>query len=164
MQTSTRNDRRVQQQWIISSISRESSDVDRTSHRSIIFSTQRKKKKNRRLFIRRSKIDPQTTNNSSLASTPYPNLTVAFRSPTTKIKHRRIRRKLLNAGAGDDNRTSPWSAEQKQIDFTELEQIFDDAILNRLPVELYKHQAASRTQTRSTAIRKSSERTSVRVP
>jgi hypothetical protein len=41
-------------------------------------------------------------------------------------------------GAGDEKFIPSPSTEQKHIDFTELEHIFDNAIRNRLPVELYK--------------------------
>ncbi len=62
-------------------------------------------------------------------------MTINYRSP---LRHRRIRRKILD-GAGDEKMVTPLSSiDQKQIDFTELEQIFDNAIRNRLPLELYK--------------------------
>ena len=93
----------------------------------------RKKIRHGRLFIRRSKIYRSITNNSSHLQDR--NLTINYRSP---VRHRRIRRKILD-GAGDEKIITPSSSlDQKQIDFTELEQIFDNAIRNRLPVELYK--------------------------
>jgi hypothetical protein len=88
------------------------------------------------MFIRRSKIYQSIINNSStLSHSQDQNFTINYRSP---LRHRRIRRKILD-GAGDEN-----SIEQKQIDFTELEQIFDNAIRNRLPLELYKEKPQSK--------------------
>ncbi|CAF2486834.1 unnamed protein product [Rotaria sp. Silwood2] len=91
-----------------------------------------KKKKYGRLFIRRSRIYHSLANNSSYQAHPYYN-----RSKTAHLRHRRIRRKIFN-GAGDEKPIPSSSIEQKHIDFTELEHIFDTAIRNHLPVELYK--------------------------
>ncbi|CAF0752027.1 unnamed protein product [Rotaria sordida] len=110
--------------------------------RSKKYSTSRhKKKKYGRLFIRRSKIYHSLTNNSSYQSHPYyNNFSINYRPKTTQLRHRRIRQKLFN-GAGDEKLIPPSSIEQKHIDFTELEHIFDSAIRNHLPIELYKEKS-----------------------
>ncbi|CAF1469320.1 unnamed protein product [Rotaria magnacalcarata] len=97
--------------------------------------SRQKKKKYGRLFIRRSKIYPSVINNSS--SSHCNNFTVNYRPKTARIRHGRLRRKLLN-GAGDEKPPVSSSNEQKYMDFSELEHIFDSAIRNKLPVELYK--------------------------
>lgn len=72
-------------------------------------------------------------------------LSIHYRSQTARLKHRRIKRKVLD-GAGDLPCTPSPSINSKQIDFSELEQIFDTAIRNRLPIDLYKDEAPTRTQ------------------
>ncbi|CAF0769428.1 unnamed protein product [Rotaria sp. Silwood1] len=97
-----------------------------------------KKKKYGRLCIRRSKIYHSLANNSSYPSNPYyNNFSINYRPQTTQLRHRRIRRKIFN-GAGDEKLIPSSSIEQKHIDFTELEHIFDSAVRNHLPIELYK--------------------------
>lgn len=84
----------------------------------------KKKKKFRRLIIRRSKINHSITNNNNNLG----DFTINYRP---QIKHRRIRKKFLNGGSGDNlNKT--------HIDFKELEQIFDNALRNNLTNDLYK--------------------------
>ena len=106
-----------------------------------LFRTRKSPVKHGRLFIRRSKIYRSITNNSSHLHDQ--NLTINYRSPP--LRYRRIRRKILD-GAGDEKIITPPSSsiDQKQIDFTELEQIFDNAIRNRLPVELYKEKSQAK--------------------
>lgn len=77
----------------------------------------RKQIQNRRLFIRRSKIFHSKTNNHSTSP------------QILQLKHRKIKKKLFQ-GAGDQ-----LINEKKHIDFTELEQIFDNAIKNHLPTK-----------------------------
>ncbi|CAF0944047.1 unnamed protein product [Adineta steineri] len=91
------------------------------------------KKRYGRLFIRRSKIYHSLTNNSL--------------SQTVQLKHRRINRKRFNDGGGGDEKMFPsLSNERKHIDFTELEHIFDNAIRNRVPLELYKEKSPTKQQ------------------
>jgi hypothetical protein len=99
---------------------------------------QQRKHRYGRLFIRRSKIYHSITNNSF--SQPYPhydNFTIKSRPPTAQLRHRRLQRKIFN-GAGDEKIISSSSNEQKHIDFTELEHIFDNALRTHLPIELHK--------------------------
>ncbi|CAF1551704.1 unnamed protein product [Adineta ricciae] len=98
-----------------------------------------------RLFIRRSKIYHSLTNNSELHTSPYyDNFTVNYRPPTTQLRSKYLRENRIR-GAGDEQIILPSSNEQKQIDFTELEQIFDNAIRNRIPLELYKTKSPIQT-------------------
>ncbi|CAF4274920.1 unnamed protein product, partial [Adineta steineri] len=90
------------------------------------------KKRYGRLFIRRSKIYHSLTNNSL--------------PQTVQLKHRRINRKRFNDGSGDDKTFPSLSNERKHIDFTELEHIFDNAIRNRVPLELYKEKSPTKQQ------------------
>lgn len=76
----------------------------------------KKTKYNRRLFIRRSKIFLSHNH-----------------SPILQLKHRRIKRKLFH-GEGDE-----LLNEKKHINFTELEQIFDNAIRKRSSIKNLNH-------------------------
>ena len=71
-------------------------------------------------------------------------LSIHYRGQTARLKHRRIKRKLLN-GAGDLQCTPSPSTQSKQIDFTELEEIFDTAIRKHLPIDLYKSEKSFKT-------------------
>ncbi len=97
---------------------------------------QQRKHRYGRLFIRRSKIYHSITNNSFSQSYPHNNM-INSRPTTAQLRHRRLQRKIFN-GAGDEKIMSTSSNEQKHIDFTELEHIFDNALRNRLPIELHK--------------------------
>jgi hypothetical protein len=90
-------------------------------------------------LIRRSKIYHSIKNNSSSQFYPHEN---NYRPQTSILRHRRIRRKIFN-GAGDEKLITPY---QKQIDFTELEKIFDNAIRNRLSLELYKEKSQTQNE------------------
>ena len=72
-------------------------------------------------------------------------ISVHYRSQTARLKHRRVKRKLLD-GAGDLQCTPSPSTQSKQIDFSELEEIFDTAIRNRLPIHLYKDEKPLKTR------------------
>ena len=60
-----------------------------------------------------------------------------YRPQIQQLRHKYIKQKLFN-GAGDEKPMTLLSNEQKRIDFTELENIFDNAIRNHVPIELYK--------------------------
>lgn len=71
-----------------------------------------------------------------------------YHPQTAKLRHRKIRRRLLN-GRGDENSPSPSVlTTPKQIDFTELEQIFDNALRDRLSIDLYKRKPSVPIETR----------------
>lgn len=59
----------------------------------------------------------------------------------TRLKHRRIQRKPFNGVDDEKSPLSSLSNENKHMDFTELEHIFDNAIRNELPMEIYKQKS-----------------------
>lgn len=109
------------------------------------------------MFIRRSKIYHSLTNNSELHTSPYyDNFTINYRPPTTQLRSKYLRENRVQ-GAGDEQIILPSSNEKKQIDFTELEQIFDNAIRNRIPLELYKTKSPIQTSPYSEPLPKLTE-------
>jgi hypothetical protein len=98
----------------------------------------RLKKQDGRVFIRRSKI---INNSFSPIDLDEKNFIIHYRPQTAQLRHRRVRRKILN-GAGDEKIMTPaLSIDRKHMDFTELEEIFDNAIRNRLKQKPTQHES-----------------------